>query len=114
MHQLHSNVLMTELPAVLSQPTSRWRVHAGEGEVDALWHAEGFQPGHGQNHWQLQGTCIQAHTFCESLASATPGLLLYYLLTPAPACVCALPCPTLPCPAMPCLAALGTSLRVEV
>jgi len=67
MHQLHSTVLMTELPAVLSQPVSRRRVHAGEGEVDALWHAEGLQPGHGQNHWQLQGTCLQAHTCCESL-----------------------------------------------
>jgi hypothetical protein len=56
MHQLHSTVLMTELPAVLSQPVSRRRVHAGEGEVDALWHAEGLQPGHGQNHRQLQGS----------------------------------------------------------
>ena len=77
MHQLHSNVLMTELPAVLSQSISRRRVHVGEGEVDALRHAEGLQPGHGQNHWQLQGTCIQAHTCCESLVSATPGLLLH-------------------------------------
>jgi len=100
MHQLHSTVLMTELPAVLSQPVSRRRVHAGEGEVDALWHAEGLQPGHGQNHRQLQGSWIPAHTCCESLLSATPGLLLHHLslllLLPA------LPCPALPCPALPC------------